>query len=355
MGGMTRSLSSNNPTILSAFHAALFDQLLIVIGVVVVAAVAWYLLQNAQYRRAVAAGRPPIPVGARSTAEPEPLARHILRIAFGLIWVFDGLLQAQTGMVLGMPNTVLRPAATGSPGWVVHLVNWGATIWTDHPVPAAASAVWIQLGVGFLLLVAPRGWWSRSAGMVSVGWALVVWAFGEAFGSIFAPGLTWAFGAPGAVVFYAVAGVLVALPERLVAGPRLGRLVTAGMGVFFLGMAVLQAWPGRGFWQGHIGKTPGPLTAMVSSMAQTPTAGVPVGLGVVLRRLRRGPRLGGEPVLGGGPGRHRGGPVHRADPVSSSSPPPPAWCCAWPTGCWSRTWGSSAGWAPIPTPWSPCS
>jgi len=44
------------------------------------------------------------------------------------------------------------------------------------------------------------------------------------------------------------------------------------MGLFFVGMAVLQAWPGRGFWQGqlHHSATPGTLTGMVQQMAQTP-------------------------------------------------------------------------------------
>ena len=37
-------------------------------------------------------------------------------------------------------------------------------------------------------------------------------------------------------------------------------------------MAVLQAWPGRGFWQGRVGQdaTAGTLPAMVQQMAQTP-------------------------------------------------------------------------------------
>ena len=34
-------------------------------------------------------------------------------------------------------------------------------------------------------------------------------------------------------------------------------------------MAVLQAWPGRGFWQGTAGGQPGTLTGMVQSMSQT--------------------------------------------------------------------------------------
>ena len=97
----------------------------------------------------------------------------------------------------------------------------------------------------------------------------MVWVFGESFGGIFAPGLTWLFGAPGAVLFYAVAGALIALPERAWRTPRTGRLILAGTGTFFIGMAVLQAWPGRGFWQGTAGGQPGTLTGMVQSMAQT--------------------------------------------------------------------------------------
>jgi cytochrome oxidase Cu insertion factor (SCO1/SenC/PrrC family) len=169
-------------------------------------------------------------------------------------------------MPLGLPSGVISPSAAASPSWVQHIVNNGVTIWTDHPVEAAAATVWIQLGLGIWLLVAPRGRWSRLAGLASLGWGLVVWVFGEAFGGLFAPGLTWLFGAPGAVLFYCVGGCLVALPEHAFATPRLGRIVVRVGGVFLLGMALLQAWPGRGYWQGRHGT----LTAMVHEMAQTP-------------------------------------------------------------------------------------
>jgi hypothetical protein len=108
---------------------------------------------------------------------------------------------------------------------------------------AGASAVWIQVGIGIWLLASARGTWSRLAGLVSVGWGLVVWVFGESFGGIFAPGLTWLFGSPGAVLINAVAGALVALPERTWRSPLVGRLTLAGLGLFLAGMAVLQAWP----------------------------------------------------------------------------------------------------------------
>ncbi|HEY2442897.1 MAG TPA: SCO family protein, partial [Streptosporangiaceae bacterium] len=128
---------------------------------------------------------------------------------------------------------------------------------------------WIQVGIGVWLLVAPRGRWSRAAGLASVAWGLVVWVWGESFGGIFAPGLSWLSGAPGAVLLYCVAGALIALPQRAWVTARTGRLLLAGAGAFFLGMAVLQAWPGRGFWQGTAHGQPGTLAGMINGMAQT--------------------------------------------------------------------------------------
>lgn len=100
-------------------------------------------------------------------------------------------------------------------------------------------------------------------------WGLIVWVFGESFGGIFAPGLSWLTGAPGAVLIYVVAGALIALPEDAWRSPRSGRLLLAGLGVFFAAMAVLQAWPGRGYWQGSAGGRPGTLSGMVKEMAVT--------------------------------------------------------------------------------------
>jgi cytochrome oxidase Cu insertion factor (SCO1/SenC/PrrC family) len=123
------------------------------------------------------------------------------------------------------------------------------------------------------MLAAPRGPLSRLAGLASVGWGLVVWVFGESFGGIFAPGLTWLFGAPGAVLIYAVAGALIALPKRTWRSHWIGRGILAGTGVFLIGMAVLQAWPGRGFWQGTAQHQPGSLASMTQSMAGTSQPG----------------------------------------------------------------------------------
>jgi cytochrome oxidase Cu insertion factor (SCO1/SenC/PrrC family) len=265
---MNSGLNPADPTIVNAFRSALLHQWLIAAAIFVLLLLVWGTTR-AWTTVPLAGGEGAGSGGPAAKAPAEPRARRLLRIAFGLIWVFDGLLQAQPKMAAGMPSQVIEPAAANSPAWVQHLVNWGGTIWSYHPVQAGASAVWIQVGIGLWLILAERGWWSRAAGLASVGWGMVVWVFGESFGGIFAPGLTWLFGAPGAVLFYAAAGALIALPARAWQTPRTGRLTLAGTGTFFIGMAVLQAWPGRGFWQGTAGGQPGTLTGMVQSMAQT--------------------------------------------------------------------------------------
>jgi cytochrome oxidase Cu insertion factor (SCO1/SenC/PrrC family) len=283
MPGMQSGLNVNNPMIAEAFRAALRTQLFVIAAIFLLLWLA-RLIAASWWPSAGPGGAGP--GGASSdaadtgTAGPggptagvalwrEPAARRVLRIGFGLIWIFDGILQAQPAMPLGLTSQVIQPSVASSPGWVKHLVNWGATPWTYHPIPVAASAVWIQVGIGLWLLVGGQGRWGRLGALASVGWGLIVWAFGESFGGIFAPGLTWLFGAPGAVLFYCAAGVLLALPPRAWRTPRLGRLVLAVMGLFFAGMALLQAWPGRGFWQGRVHGQAGPLTSMIQSMSQT--------------------------------------------------------------------------------------
>jgi cytochrome oxidase Cu insertion factor (SCO1/SenC/PrrC family) len=268
MPGMNSGVNVSDPTVVAAFKAALVHQGIIALIIFAVLGLAWVTIR-AWLPAPAAAGAAEAPVPAVA----EPAWRKLLRIGFGLLWVLDGILQAQPKMAVGLPSQVIEPLAAASPAWVQRLVNVGGTTWSYHPMQAGASAVWIQVGIGIWLMVAARGPLSRLAGLASVGWGLVVWVFGEAFGSIFAPGLTWLFGAPGAVLIYAVAGALIALPERAWRSRRLGRLTTAGTGLFLLGMAVLQAWPGRGFWQGISHGQPGTLAGMTATMAQTPQPG----------------------------------------------------------------------------------
>jgi cytochrome oxidase Cu insertion factor (SCO1/SenC/PrrC family) len=263
MSGMGSTLQLTNPTVVAAFRSALIHQGIVALLIFFLLAMLWV------------SAREWVP-GARTSSGPpaegrpaEPRGRQFIRIGFGVLWILDGLLQAQPAMPLGLATNVTEPSADGAPDWVRALVDFAARGWTYHPVNAAAAAVWIQIGIGIWLVTAARGPWSRLGGLASVGWGLVVWIFGEAFGGIFAPGLSWLFGAPGAALLYAVAGALVALPGRAWAGPRLGQAVLGGTGLFLTGMALLQAWPGNGFWSGTVDGKPGSLAGMVAGMAQT--------------------------------------------------------------------------------------
>jgi len=270
MPGMNSGLNVYNHVVVATFHTALIHQAIIALAIFLLLATFWgifNLWRPASFFK-LARGAP-----ADGQMWSEPQARRLLRIGFGILWIFDGLLQAQSAMAIGLPSQVIEPVAATSPTWAQHVANWAATSWSYHPIQAGASAVWIQIGVGIWMLVAPRGLSSRLAGLVGLGWGIVVWVFGEVFGGILAGGQSWMFGAPGAAAFYSVAGALIALPERTWRTARMGRAVLAASGLFFMAMSVLQAWPGRGFWQGASPGHPGSLASMVGEMAQMPQPG----------------------------------------------------------------------------------
>jgi cytochrome oxidase Cu insertion factor (SCO1/SenC/PrrC family) len=272
MSGMNSGVNVNDPVVIAAFKSALLHQGIIALLIFGLLGLAWITVR-AWWPAAAQGDGQTEPGSSPAAALPEPAWRQVLRVGFGLLWVVDGILQAQPKMAIGLPSQVIQPSAASSPHWVQQVVNWAGTTWSYHPMQAGAAAVWIQVGIGIWMLAAPRGSWSRLAGLAGVGWGLVVWVFGESFGGVFAPGLTWLFGAPGAVLIYVVAGALIALPERLWHDPRLGQAILAGTGLFLIVMAVLQAWPGRGFWQGISHGQPGTLAGMTRDMAQTPQPG----------------------------------------------------------------------------------
>ena len=216
MPGMNSGVNVNDPTVIAAFKSALLHQGIIALLIFGVLGLAWATARTWRLT-APSAKSPAGDVGAtskaagaarvrtwagRSTAGKadsgprEARARMLLRVGFGVIWILDGILQAQPKMAAGLPSQVIAPTAAASPAWVQHLVNWGGTIWSYHPITAGAASVWIQVGIGAWLIVAPCGIWSRLAGLASVAWGLTVWVFGESFGGIFAPGLSWLTGAP---------------------------------------------------------------------------------------------------------------------------------------------------------------
>src|SRR5437773_9256030 len=183
---MNSGLNPGDPTLVAAFRSALLHQGAIALLMLVFV---WLLWATARaWRSATApatggaaasgpsAGRP----SAGRTAEAR--GRWLLRTGFGVLWIFDGILQAQPKMAGGLATQVMEPIAASSPGWVQHLVNWGGTVWSYHPVQAGAASVWIQVGIGAWLIAAARGPWSRLAGAASGAWGLSVGGVGVSAG-----------------------------------------------------------------------------------------------------------------------------------------------------------------------------
>jgi len=131
----------------------------------------------------------------------------------------------------------------------------GTTIWSYHPVTAAAAAYGPRSVSGFGGSRS-RGHWSAPGRLGQRGLGPKrLDLLARPSGGIGRPGLTWLFGVPGAVLFYCFAGALVALPERVWSNPAWARS-SAGHG------PVLVAWRScKGFGRRGFGKArPRPST-----------------------------------------------------------------------------------------------
>ncbi len=92
MPGMNSGLSPASPILVAAFRSALLHQTLIIALIIALVLIAWGASRTATGEQHAA------------PAWREPRARMVLRIGFGVLWLLDGLLQAQPQMAGGMPS-----------------------------------------------------------------------------------------------------------------------------------------------------------------------------------------------------------------------------------------------------------
>jgi cytochrome oxidase Cu insertion factor (SCO1/SenC/PrrC family) len=244
------------------------------------------------------------PAGSERSREPE--GRRFLRVGLGLLWIVDGMLQAQPEMAGGFGRDVLTPGLASLPDWLGDAVGPLARVWTRHPVTADAATVWIQIGLGVLMILSATGALSRFAIWASVVWSVLVWVVGEALGGLFSPGAGWLVGAPGAVLVYLLGAVLLLTPWRWWESGRTQLLSRRAVGLWLLIGAALQSLPWEGFWSGTGLAAPfddgaatvqpavfqRPISALADATARHPTAInaalvaalVVVGVGLCLSR-----------------------------------------------------------------------
>jgi hypothetical protein len=212
----------------------------------------------------VSAPRGGRPDDRRSPRSPIVTTRGI-QIALGLIWLLVGLLQFQSFMYThGIVSEVFAPAAekqwslVGGPMKTIDsFYGHDLTLWNT-------LAAEIQCAIGLGLILGKRS--VRPALLVSFGWAFLVWWFGEGFGGLTSNTLPAPLmGAPGAVILYALVGLLVYPTSKQVGRSPADRGPFGDRGG-------LYAWSGlwllsAGLWLVNVNRAQGATHEMIKAMA----------------------------------------------------------------------------------------
>lgn len=169
-------------------------------------------------------------------SDPTRTAQTVL----GLIWLLDAGLQFQSFMYSRGFISMVTTMAAGQPHWLSSSIRWAATL-TGHDLTVYNTLfALIQLAIAVGILWRPT---VKQALILSFGWAVFVWWFGEAFGMLFMNMAAPFTGAPGAVIVYALIGLIVwpnGRPGGLV-GVRGARIIWATLWLLCSYLWLLQA------------------------------------------------------------------------------------------------------------------
>ena len=150
---------------------------------------------------------PQTPRTASSDRGKRPEYARMLQVALGLIWLLDGVLQLQPFMFTkAFVTQVILASADGQPAIIARPLIWAGHLMAPHIALWNALFAAIQIAIGLGLL------WRRTvkpALLLSFAWALGVWWLGEGLGGLATGTATMLTGAPGAVILYAVVGLVV--------------------------------------------------------------------------------------------------------------------------------------------------
>jgi hypothetical protein len=206
-------------------------------------------------------------------------SRRTIQTTIGLLWLLDGGLQFQSFMYSNGFLRTLTGMEAGQPDWLSASIAWGARF------AQADLGVWntlfalTQVAIGLGILYRPT---VRLALASSVAWALVVWWFGEAFGMLFANAASPLTGAPGAVLLYAVIGLIVWPNDRPggLLGIRGARVAWAGLWCVAAWAWLLAANSSANATRDAIGSAPSGMSWL--STAQQHAAGTAAGNGELI-------------------------------------------------------------------------
>jgi hypothetical protein len=165
-------------------------------------------------------------------------SRRAIQTVLGLVWLLDGALQFQSFMYSRGFIQMLMQMAPGQPSWLAHSIRWSANLAAGHLTVYNTVFALVQVSIGLGLLYRRT---VRPALAASFAWVFIVWWFGEAFGMLFMNMANALTGAPGAVLLYAIVGLIVWPNDRPggLLGVRGARVVWAVLWVLMGGLWLL--------------------------------------------------------------------------------------------------------------------
>jgi hypothetical protein len=161
-------------------------------------------------------------------------ARRSIQTVLGLIWILDGALQFQSFMYSKGFVQVITGTAAGQPHWLASSIEWAAHIFQSNITALNTLFALTQVIIGLGVLYRPT---VKGALALSFAWSLIVWWGAEAFGFMFSNTPSPLTGAPGAVLLYAIVGLLVWPTQR----PG-GLLGVRGARITWAALWLVMAW-----------------------------------------------------------------------------------------------------------------
>jgi hypothetical protein len=206
-----------------------------------------------------------VAAAARLGRRPLVSARGV-QVALGLVWLLDGLLQFKSFMFThAIVTEVFEPAIHGQPAFIGDPMRTFARFYGRDLTLWNSLAGEIQVAIGLGLMSGRR--LLKPALAVSFAWALVVWWLGEGFGGLTSNTLpSPLMGAPGAVILYAIVGLLVWPTDRHEgrSPAALGPLGERGGLYFWSGLWAMSA----GLWLANVNRAKEATHDMIAEMAE---------------------------------------------------------------------------------------
>jgi hypothetical protein len=235
-------------------------------------------------------------------ARRHPVTRRDLQVALGVLWLLDGVLQAQPFMFThGFATQLIAGAGQGQPGFVSGPVHLGSVVVAADPVLWNVLFAGIQILLGIGLFVRRT---ARFALAASIGWALGVWYLGEGLSGMASGHASLLTGAPGSALLYAVLGAA-AWPRGGTSDHAPASWLVPAWAVLWIGGAILQLLPGQNtgpglasvltssasaapHWLARIDTSVAAWASRNGALGVTALAAIPflVGVGALYRRTR---------------------------------------------------------------------